>query len=223
MKHKRPATLRLVEILLIILGISLLGGAAAETFGRLHYQAQQERAFETRRPAISVEAPAPAPPVVLPAPAPLPEPPTTDYRPPTTAKPKAAAKPRAEGAARIEIPRLGIRAIVKEGADDRTLSRAVGLVPGTARPGEIGNTVLAGHRDTFFRPLRRIRENDRIRVIVPPHTYEYRVDSTRVVDPEETSVLASDGDEELTLVTCYPFYFVGPAPQRFIVSAKRVH
>jgi len=83
--------------------------------------------------------------------------------------------------------------------------------------------VLAGHRDTFFRPLREIQLNDRIRMIVPPHTYEYRVQSFRVVTPEETSVLDSKGVEELTLVTCYPFRFIGPAPKRFIVSAARVN
>ena len=74
-----------------------------------------------------------------------------------------------------------------------------------------------------FRPLRKIRENDRIRVVIPPNTYEYRVASTQIVEPEDTSVLRSNGSEELTLVTCYPFYFVGPAPQRFIVKATRLN
>jgi sortase A len=132
-----------------------------------------------------------------------------------------AADPTAVG--RIEIPRLGVTAIVKEGADEGTLARAVGLVRGTARPGEVGNMVLAGHRDTFFRPLRNIKVNDRIRMIVPPNTYEYEVQSLRVVAPEETSVLDSKGVEELTLVTCFPFRFIGPAPDRFIVSATRVN
>ena len=105
----------------------------------------------------------------------------------------------------------------------RGLARAVGLVRGSAHPGEVGNMVLAGHRDTFFRPLRTIKVNDRIRMVVPPNTYEYEVQSLRVVAPEETSVLDSKGVEELTLVTCYPFRFVGPAPDRFIVSATRVN
>ena len=115
-----------------------------------------------------------------------------------------------------------MRAIIRKGADEDTLDRAVGLVPGTAHPGEAGNIVLAAHRDTFFRPLRNIRVADRIRLVVPPNEYLYEVDSTRVVSPEETSVLQSRGTEELTLVTCYPFRFIGPAPDRFIVSAKRV-
>jgi sortase A len=123
---------------------------------------------------------------------------------------------------RIEIPRLGVSAIVREGDDDATLRRAVGRIPGTALPGEEGNMGIAGHRDTFFRPLRRIEVGDRIRLVVPPNTFEYRVDSLSVVEPHEVSVLDSNGTEELTLVTCYPFRFVGPAPDRFVVKATRI-
>lgn len=123
---------------------------------------------------------------------------------------------------RIEIPRIGLSTIVLAGDDDATLGRAVGWVSGTAPPGEGGNTALAGHRDTHFRPLQEIRIDDRIRLVVPPHTYEYRVESVRVVPPTEVSVLDSNGTEELTLVTCYPFRWVGPAPDRFIVKAKRI-
>jgi sortase A len=135
----------------------------------------------------------------------------------------AVEKPKAPPAfGRIEIPRIGVRAIVQEGSDEKTLARAVGLIPEGARPGESGNVVLAGHRDTFFWPLRKIKVNDRIRVVVPPNEYEYKVDAVRIVEPEETEVLQSRGVEELTLVTCYPFRFVGPSPDRFIVSASRV-
>lgn len=123
---------------------------------------------------------------------------------------------------RIEIPRVGVRAIVREGVDDATLALAVGHVRGTARPGENGNTVLAGHRDTFFRGLRDIRMNDRIRLVVPPRIYEYRVVSFEVVAPDETRVLDATKDEALTLVTCYPFQYIGHAPNRFIVRAARV-
>jgi sortase A len=123
---------------------------------------------------------------------------------------------------RIEIPRLGLEAIVRQGDDEETLDRAVGLIPGTARPGDGGNTALAGHRDTFFRPLRRIRIGDVIRFEVPPYTYAYRVDETRVVEPSEVSVLQSRGTEELTLLTCYPFRWIGTAPERFVVKATRV-
>lgn len=221
------------------MGIALLGVAAAETLSRWSFQVRQERALFQGGPAASVD-PAPQPGewqgplqevterIALPA-APAAAPSATADAP-ESAEPTAASaptprieRPVADAFGRIEIPRLGVGVIVKEGADDETLARAVGLVPGSARPGEIGNTVLAGHRDTFFRPLRKIAVNDRIRVVVPPNTYEYEVQSVRIVEPDETSVLQSRGVEELTLVTCYPFRFLGPAPERFIVSAARVN
>ncbi|MFN2239901.1 MAG: class D sortase [Thermoanaerobaculia bacterium] len=123
---------------------------------------------------------------------------------------------------RIVIPRLGLSAFVLEGEDESTFQRAVGFLPGTARPGEGGNTALAAHRDTFFRPLERLEIDDRIRLEVPPNTYEYRVASLRIVESNEVSVLESTGTEELTLVTCYPFRMIGPAPDRFIVKATRI-
>lgn len=124
--------------------------------------------------------------------------------------------------ARIEIPRVRLSALVREGADDATLEVAVGHLPGSSRPGESGNSVFAGHRDSFFRPLRNIAMDDRIRVTVPPHTYEYRVSSVRIVEPTETSVLQAESSEELTLITCYPFRWIGPAPKRLVVKAERV-
>lgn len=124
---------------------------------------------------------------------------------------------------RISIPRLGVHGIVKEGVDDRTLRRAVGHVPGTALPGESGNVGLAAHRDTFFRGLKDVRKNDRIRIETPDGDYEYQVDSIRIVKPNDVEVLASTKDHRvLTLVTCYPFYYVGNAPKRFIVRATQV-
>jgi sortase A len=123
---------------------------------------------------------------------------------------------------RIEIPRLGLSEIVVEGADARVLRRAAGHVPGTALPGQAGNTAITGHRDTFFRPLRKIRRDDLIRVTTLQGEFLYRVVSTGIVDPEDTGVLDADDGQVLTLITCYPFYFVGAAPQRFIVRAERV-
>lgn len=210
--------LRWIEILLCVLGVSLVGVAFGKTALRWNDQAVQERAL-MRGPAVSPAVSPTVPPAVSVVEKPIVPVAVTPRR---TASKRAAIAATPTAYARIEIPRLGVAAIVKEGADETTLARAVGLVPGSARPGEPGNTVLAGHRDTFFRPLRKIELNDRIRLIVPPHTYEYRVRSMRVVAPEETSVLASNGVEELTLVTCYPFHFVGPSPDRFIVNATRV-
>jgi len=123
---------------------------------------------------------------------------------------------------RIEIPRLGLSVIVIEGEDRTTLRRAAGHVPGTSLPGQPGNVGITGHRDTFFRPLRNIQQNDIITLTTLQGEYHYRVVSTRVVSPDNVSVLESTGGEFLTLVTCHPFYFVGPAPDRFIVRAERI-
>jgi sortase A len=123
---------------------------------------------------------------------------------------------------RIEINSVGLTTMILEGTDEGTLRRAVGHIRGTPLPGQRGNVALAGHRDTFFRGLRRIRVNDEITLTTLSGSYRYRVDSTKVVKPEETEVLEDDGDDILTLVTCYPFNFVGSAPSRFIVRAHRV-
>jgi len=123
---------------------------------------------------------------------------------------------------RLQIPRLKLSVMVREGADERTLSRAVGHIPGTALPGKMGNVGLAGHRDTFFRALRDIREDDAIEFETTHGAYRYVVKSTKIVGPRDVSVLAASGGENLTLVTCYPFYYVGSAPNRFIVRAAQV-
>jgi sortase A len=123
---------------------------------------------------------------------------------------------------RLEIPRIELSVVFVEGDDPKTLRRAVGHIPGTPLPGQPGNVALTGHRDTFFRPLRNIRTNDLIVITTIGGEYRYRVVSTQVVDPDNVAVLARGEGEILTLVTCYPFYFVGSAPGRFIVSAERV-
>ncbi len=123
---------------------------------------------------------------------------------------------------RITVDRLGVSVVVLEGADEPVLARAAGHITGTALPGEPGNVGIAAHRDTFFRPLKDIRRDDIIRVTTPTGEYRYRVVSTRIVDPDRLSVLDSDGSDTLTLVTCYPFYYVGSAPHRFIVKAQQI-
>lgn len=122
----------------------------------------------------------------------------------------------------LDVPRLGLSVIVIEGVEQRVLRRAAGHMPGTALPGNPGNVGISAHRDTFFRPLRNVRMNDLVTLTTPLAEYRYRVVSTRIVDPADVSVLDATSREILTLVTCYPFYFVGPAPSRFIVRAERV-
>jgi len=122
---------------------------------------------------------------------------------------------------RIEIERVGLQAIIVESTTPEALRRAVGHVEGTALPGEDGNAALAGHRDTFFRGLRDVRLNDIIRIDTLDGSWEYRVESIRVVDPENVEVLKASASPMLTLVTCYPFNAVGPAPRRYIVQAGK--
>jgi sortase A len=121
---------------------------------------------------------------------------------------------------RIQLTRLSLSAVAREGVDDRTLELAVGHVPGTALPGDPGNAAFAAHRDTFFRPLRYVQLGDVVSVTTPRGRYQYLVTSTRVVDPDDVSVLDATTEATLTLVTCYPFTYIGSAPYRFVVRAE---
>ncbi len=122
----------------------------------------------------------------------------------------------------IQVPRLGLSAIVVQGDSPTNLRRAVGHLPKSALPGDWGNVALAGHRDTFFRPLRDIRVGDEIRFKTPKRSFEYLVESIAVVAPSEIQVLETSTGHDLTFITCFPFYYVGPAPKRFVVRAREV-
>jgi sortase A len=122
---------------------------------------------------------------------------------------------------RISIPRIGLSAMVAEGDDDDTLRHAVGHIPGTAAPWGAGNVALAGHRDTFFRGLSRVRLDDVIELETWRGNFKYRVERITVVGPQDVGVLQSP-EWDLTLVTCFPFHYVGPAPQRYIVQGSRL-
>jgi LPXTG-site transpeptidase (sortase) family protein len=123
---------------------------------------------------------------------------------------------------RIEIARIGLDAAIREGIDAHTLNIAVGHVPGTARPGDRGNVVLTGHRDSFFRALRKVRAGDTVRVLWDEGPILYLVESTSVVERDAIEVMHPTKDHVLTLITCYPFGFIGRAPQRFIVRARQI-
>lgn len=122
----------------------------------------------------------------------------------------------------IQVPRLGLDAIVIQGDSTGNLQRAVGHIASSALPGEWGNVALAGHRDSFFRPLRDIRLGDEIRFKTPLRSFEYRVESIEVVGPRDIQVLDPSSGHDLTLLTCFPFSFVGRAPGRFVVRAREV-
>jgi LPXTG-site transpeptidase (sortase) family protein len=121
--------------------------------------------------------------------------------------------------ARLEAPSIGLAATVIEGSSDQQLARAAGHIEDTAYPGEPGNVGIAGHRDTTFRPVRKLKVGDLLRLTTTGGVFDYRVERAWVVEPDEVSVLDPTPTPALTLVTCYPFTFIGHAPQRYIVRA----
>lgn len=137
----------------------------------------------------------------------------------------AVSKPLAAGdvIGRVDIPRLKLSAAVAEGDDERTLGKAVGHLPDTPLPWQRrGNVALAAHRDGLFRKLEKIRLDDDVRIVTPRGEYHYRVKKTHIVDPDDVWVIAPTATPTITLITCYPFSFVGNAPRRFIVQAELV-
>jgi sortase A len=123
---------------------------------------------------------------------------------------------------RIEIASIGLSAMIQEGTSGRALQRGVGHITGTALLGKTGNVGLAAHRDTFFRKLRDIQAGDDIKLTTLAGSVLYRVDLISIVEPEDSRVLRDSGENVLTLVTCYPFSYIGPAPKRFIVRARQI-
>jgi len=203
--------LKLVERLLLFVGLACLGYYAYVSAETALYQAYETRELDAILASATTEgtaettvwvAPPPATSAAAPAPAPRPRPATG-----TTL-------------GRLEIPRLGVSAIVRAGSDARTLRLAIGHIGGTALPGEDGNIGLAAHRDTFFRRLGEIREHDQVRLVTREGTFNYTVHGTQIVEPRDTWVLDQTGGSALTLITCYPFRYVGSAPQRFVVRAE---
>ncbi|HLH32135.1 MAG TPA: class D sortase [Terriglobia bacterium] len=140
-------------------------------------------------------------------------------RPALAAPPNDMVVDGAQPLGRLEIPSIDLSALFIEGVDGRTLRRAVGHIPGTALPGMPGNVALSAHRDTFFRRLRELDHGDVIWITTLYGRYKYVVESSQIVPPEANGVLRNLDRPTLTLVTCYPFYYVGPAPKRFVVHA----
>jgi len=138
----------------------------------------------------------------------------------SAAVPAATTSPNLIG--RLEIARVKMSAMVVEGDDEKTLDVAVGHLPDTPFPWQSGNSALAGHRDTFFRPLKDVRVGDEIVLTSLHGELHYRVERTLIVDPQDLSVLKQSTTPMLTLVTCFPFFYVGHAPRRFVVQATRL-
>jgi len=201
-----PRTRRVARLLLLVIGIVCVGIYCEAWLYRTAYQMYEGWRFDHAR--AEPARPRPSKRIALP-----------------TALPndRGVAKSSISGTGwivgRISIPRLHLSAMVEEGVDESTLSRAVGHIPGTAFPGEIGNIGIAGHRDTFFEQLKDLRPNDEIDFTTHSGGFHYIVQSLTVVDPSDVGVLESKGGKALTIVTCFPFHYVGNAPRRFIVHA----
>jgi sortase A len=142
--------------------------------------------------------------------------------PQQSAATKATKATRDTVVARLSIDRIHLRAMVREGDDDNTLDVALGHIPGTAMPGQTGNVGVAGHRDRLFRRLAEVTTDDRIQLQTAAATYTYQVDDMAIVAPKAVSVLSGGHGARLTLVTCYPFNYIGSAPKRYIVKAHLV-
>lgn len=201
----RPAQLlHWTTAALFVAGFLMLGFCALVYFEGAWYQASEGKQFEnpgqfdtTAREALTLKL--------------------------NGALPSLENLPVREGSplSRIEIPRLGVSVVVLEGIEPRDLRLGAGHIPGTALPGETGNIAIAGHRDTFFRKLGQIRGQDRITLTTLQGSFAYSVESTQIVNPDAVEVLQPSDQPILTLITCYPFSYIGSAPQRFIVKARQ--
>lgn len=210
--------LKHIERLLLVVGAMLLMFWAGAKVHEIVLSRAAVRQFESlEQPAVNISAGNPAPALALPKPSFVSwsEKRIQDYE-------ESLDRHLAPPMALLRINRIHVEAPVLDGTDDLTLNRGVGHIKGTALPGETGNVGIAGHRDGFFRGLKDIKLGDRIDLEEPDGTETYFVDYLTIVDPRDVSVLQSDNSPALTLVTCYPFYYIGSAPQRFIVHAARV-
>jgi sortase A len=234
--ESRPLILRVALALLIVLGLCGVGYYTYTLGDQYLYQAYENWAFDQQiagRPGVTfadyLRERTPLRFVTANRAAPVPN--------PIAPKPFPGVPALAEGAllGRVEIARLGVSAIVREGVGAQTLSTAVGHIPSTSLPGQDGNFAIAAHRDTLFRSLKDIQTGDLVTFQSAAGSYTYRVAATKIVKPSDVSVLRSDGgglipvkagsqgaDKLLTMITCYPFYYVGSAPKRFIVEARLV-
>jgi sortase A len=225
--RRRKGLLLWLERLLFAIGLLCLGLVAYTVIDARWFAYRQGRLFDDARRAHAAAPRAAEVGKDRSGAGPQAAPSETDrldtFRPGSGASSSVAPPPQAaEGSliGRIEIPRVGISSLVLEGVDGSTLHRGVGHIPGTPLPQLPGNVGLAGHRDTVFRGLKDIQKNDLITVETLEGTYRYAVDWAQVVDPGDIAVLGVSNRPELTLVTCFPFYYVGSAPERFVVRAR---
>jgi sortase A len=232
----RRGALRVIQLLLLAAGIGGTGYYGYMLSDQYVYQAFENWAFDQQiggRTAVTfadyLREQTPFGFLVGPKPASPPSSAANETAKAEPPKPSEAPRPL-PGAllGRVEIGRLNLAAIVREGVDNDTLKTAIGHVPSTSLPGQDGNFAIAAHRDTLFRALKDIKKGDLVSFQSTAGTYTYQVEATKIVKPSDVSVLRSDGGaiigpgRLLTMITCYPFYYVGSAPKRFVVEARLV-
>jgi sortase A len=194
-KNLRSRTPRqLLSLAMLLVGVLLISYVGSEYWGMYHSQRQLETQWEHQQQLAPV--PAPGQPKVQPA--------ADDLL------------------TKVSIPKIKLDAIVVEGASRKQLSIGPGHVIRTAMPGEPGNAVITGHRDTFFRHIYELQKGDEIQVRRSGQVFTFQVTGKKIVQPEDVSVLKQTTDPQLTLITCYPTYYIGPAPQRLVVFSKLV-
>ena len=205
--------LRKLELLLLILGVVMLALYGAARIHRTVLSRAELQRFNTHQRALAAGPQR----VTLTSESPdfrlWSEQRIKDYQ-------ESLAAQFAPAIAILRIPKIQVEVPVLEGTDDISLNRGVGHIVGTANPGENGNMAIAGHRDGFFRGLKDLGLGDTIEMVTPERTETYIIDRIIIVDPSNVSVLKPGPHASLTLVTCYPFYFVGSAPKRYIVQAS---
>ena len=190
---RRQALLRWTQRLLFITGILLLGYVGFTLLEARLYQVSAKRSLENE---ILVEK----------------------ERPQT--QPKTPVK-KGDVLGRMDIPRLGMSVAVLQGTSSRVLRLGIGHIAGTPLPGEDGNVGIAGHRDTYFRALKDIQASDKIEIQTTEGITRYEVDWIQITVPSDVAIVSPTADSALTLVTCYPFHYIGAAPERFVVHAHR--
>ena len=194
-KIKASSSRQLVSVVLLLLGLSLLGYVGSQYWDMYHSQRQLEAQWERQQQQL----------ITVPAPG----------------QPKTQLSAN-DLLTRVSIPKINVDAIIVEGVSRRQLTIGPGHMKQTAMPGQPGNAVITGHRDTFFRHIYELQKGDEILVRRNGEVFKYQVTGKKIVDPEDVSVLKQTADAQLTLITCYPTYYIGPAPKRLVVFSKLV-
>lgn len=192
--REHPFARRSWSLVLVLVGVVLLSYVGYSYFSMYHEQQRLARKWEEQQ------------------------------RQPQSSSPDSSATPvtQDDGLTRVSIPKISLDAIIVEGTTHKQLKLGPGHVKNTPIPGETGNSVISAHRDTFFRHIYELAKGDDIIVKRLGRTFTYQVVTKKIVEPDDTSVLAPSTDARITLITCYPIYYIGPAPKRLIVTAKLV-